>query len=99
MNDVLAALGSFFGALAPSDWITSGLSLAAIVISVIALRQVAASHPHSELELEWPHPSDITNANFVGVYVKLFNHGSTPARDVRIDVSTLVKGAGNDLWL
>jgi len=98
MDDLLAALGSFFGTLRPKDWITAALSLAAVSISLIALRQVAVNRPRSNLELEWPGRDKIESGEYATVYVKLFNHGSRPARDVKVDVSSLV-GASGKHWL
>lgn len=91
--DFWNAIGDFLATLEPKDWVTAGLAVVAIVVSIWTASQTWRYHPRPVLtvdkaQLQTAVERDPHSTTTFGprLYVTVTNRGSAPAHDVRLRV-------------
>lgn len=85
------AIGDFLATLEPKDWVTTGLALAAIIVSIWTASQTWRYHPKPLLTVDacgvQPFSTPVmglNNATGPYLWVTVTNRGNAPAHDLSL---------------
>ena len=95
MDQVLAAIGAFFGELKARDWLTAGIAALALLVSWRAFVRAGKVIPRARFRVVWPDKLDNLSTNGVAlVTVSVENFGGDGARHVTVTATTLKQENG-----
>jgi len=94
------AAPSFWASLGPSDYVTAGIAILALLVSAINVIQNHRFQPRPHIEVTWDSTASENRAGVLVIGCYLTNDGDTVARNVKIAVRApgMVDESGVTWW-